>query len=61
MTSSNDRHQRLIEAIRNYKPSEEDRKRFIEWMEDFNAYMKQEEHDDNCHCARCMSEFLKYK
>lgn len=28
------------------------------WQAGYDAYMKLESHQGDCHCARCMSEFL---
>lgn len=54
-------HERRLEAIRNFKPSEEYIQKLKEWCKGYDEYMKQEVHEGNCHCARCMSEFMEIK
>lgn len=60
--SGSEEHNRRLEAIRNYKWTEEDVQRWKEWFRNYDEYMQKDEHDGNCYCARCMTEFTrKYK
>jgi len=45
------------------EPTPEETEKFKVWWakfsKDYDKYMNQEDHEGNCHCARCMQEFLK--
>jgi glutamyl/glutaminyl-tRNA synthetase len=51
-------HERMLEAIRNYKWTPEDRERWKKYFEDYSEYMNQLDHPGDCYCCRCMYEFL---
>jgi hypothetical protein len=52
------RNNAILEAIRNWTPPPEYWEKVRKEYEDYLAYMELPKHEGNCHCARCMSEFL---
>lgn len=58
---TNEQFEAYAKVIRDFKPSQEYIEKLIQDRKDFEAYMALEEHDGDCYCYRCMSEFLSDK
>lgn len=50
-----------IKAIEDFKASPEYIQNMIKFREEYEDYMELETHKDNCHCFRCMEEFIHSK
>lgn len=53
-----ERNKKILEKIKNFKPSPEYIEKVLQREREYEDYMLLEKHPPECHCARCMSEFL---
>ncbi len=55
---TNEQYKAIMEALKR-PPTQEQIDNILEYQKGYDEYIALDNHEGNCHCSRCMSEFYE--